>query len=306
MLVGNETHDDAGVFRLNADMALVQTVDFFTPVVDDPRQFGWIAATNSLSDIYAMGGTPLTALNLLALPAGTLAPEVVSEMLLGGQEAMAEARTSIVGGHSIDDPEPKMGYAVTGLVHPDHIWRNDTARSGDRIYLTKPIGTGVVVKAVKDGKASPAVAEAAAAMMATSNRLAKEAMHAVGDPNACTDVTGFGLLGHLWEMASGAGVRIQLWADAVPTLPGARELAEQGAFPQGSLRNWDYVAGHVAHGGSTGAREHLLADAVTSGGLLLSVPDSLTVAVERSFREANVPLWAIGDVISGPSGIDLV
>lgn len=303
VLVGNQSHDDAGVFRLSPDTALVQTVDFFTPVVDDPRLFGRIAAANSLSDIYAMGGTPLTALNLLATPAGVLDPAVVAEMLAGGQEVMTEAQTSIIGGHTIDDPEPKIGYSVTGLVHPDHVWRNDTAAVGQRVYLTKPIGTGVIVKAIKDGVADPKSADAAVEMMADINRQAREAIAATGDPGACTDVTGFGLLGHMWEMALGSGVRMALFCDAVPVLTGALELAEQDRFPAGSRRNWDFVAPHVS--GEAGPLEHLFADAVTSGGLLFTVPPTKVNALEENFRRHGAPLWAIGEVVTGPAGIEL-
>ncbi len=306
VLVGNETHDDAGVFQLTDTMALVQTVDFFTPVVDDPRQFGQIAAANALSDIYAMGGTPLTALNLLATPADSLPPGVVSAMLAGGQDVMKEADTSIIGGHSIDDNEPKMGYAVTGLVHPEHIWRNNTAKPGDRVFLTKPIGTGVVVKAIKDGIADATMTEAAVTMMRSLNRVAKEAIAAVGDPSACTDVTGFGLLGHLWEMAAGSGVRIRLRTSAVPLLPGALSLAEAGRFPRGSRRNWEYVAPHVDMRQEPGAREWLLADAVTSGGLLFTVPGTVATAIEDSFRNRRSMVWAIGEVVEGPAGIELI
>ncbi len=306
MLVGNETHDDAGVFRISDDMALVQTVDFFTPVVDDPRLFGRIAAVNSLSDIYAMGGTPLTALNLLATPADSLAPDVVSAMLAGGQEMMDRARASIIGGHSIDDPEPKMGYAVTGLVHPSHIWRNDTAKPGEIVFLTKPIGTGLIIKAIKDGTADRQTAEAAETMMATLNGPAQEAIRAaVGDPGACTDVTGFGLLGHLWELAAGSGVRIRLDSERVPVLPGARELAEQKAFPRGSLRNWEFVQEHVELDRVPGFREWLLADAVTSGGLLFTAPEESREELQSAFQERGLSLWEIGLVSPGAARVDL-
>lgn len=307
VLVGNHSHDDAGVFRLSEDSALVQTIDFFTPVVDDPVLFGRIAATNSLSDIYAMGGVPITALNLLATPAGVLDPKVVSQMLDGGQQVMDDAHTSIIGGHTIDDPEPKMGYAVTGLVHPDHIWRNDTAKPGDYLYLTKPIGTGVIIKAIKDGAVLPAVEKEAIEMMATSNRVAKDALvQVIGDPSSCTDVTGFGLLGHLWEMALGAGVRMTLGEASVPILKGARALAEQDQFPAGSRRNWDFVAPHVnVNHHPAGALEFLLADAVTSGGLLFTVPKSRHTVLEEGFKTRNVPLWRIGVVASGEPGIDV-
>lgn len=303
--MGNESHDDAGVFRISSDLALVQTVDFFTPVVDDPRLFGRIAATNSLSDIYAMGGTPCTALNLLATPADVLKPEIVSEMLIGGQEVMDEAHTAIIGGHTIDDPEPKMGYAVTGTVHPEHIWRNDTAKVGEWVYLTKPVGTGVIVKAIKDGCASEAVTEGVVAMMGKSNREAKEAIQGVGDPGACTDVTGFGLLGHLWEMALGARVRVALWPEQVPLLPGALELAEADAFPAGSRRNWAFVQPHLALKTGDAPRVRLFADAVTSGGLLFSLDEGRAAELERSFLQRQIPLYAIGRIIPGDTGIEL-
>ena len=305
VLVGNDTHDDAGVFRLTDSLALVQTVDFFTPVVDDPRIFGRIAATNSLSDVYAMGGTPLTALNLLATPAGGLAPEVVAEMLIGGQEVMAEAGVSVIGGHTIDDPEPKLGYAVTGTVHPDHIWRNSTARVGERLYLSKPIGSGVIVKAIKEGVATPDMSADVVAMMATSNRHVWESLRELGDPGACTDVTGFGLLGHLWEMAESSHVRIQVMQDEVPLLTGALSLAEKDFFPAGSRRNWDFVQAHVVRRNS-GPLSFLLADAVTSGGLLFTMGEARHQEVLQSFARLSVPLWAIGRVVKGAPGIELV
>ncbi len=306
VLVGTDTHDDAGVFQLTESVALVQTVDFFTPVVDDPRMFGRIAATNSLSDIYAMGATPLTALNLLATPAGVLEPEVVAEMLAGGQEAMAEAGVSVIGGHTIDDPEPKIGYAVTGTVHPDHIWRNSSARAGEYVYLTKAIGTGVIVKAIKEGVASPDVSAHAVAMMTESNRRAWAAIRTAGGPGACTDVTGFGLLGHLWEMAESSKVRVRVREAEVPILPGALSLAEKDFFPQGSRRNWEFVEPHLIGQRFFGPVAYLLADAVTSGGLLFTVPESRRQRLEESFSRHGVPLWEIGKVMEGEPGIELV
>ncbi len=306
MLVGNATHDDAGVFLLNETTALVQTVDFFTPVVDDPRLFGRIAAINSLSDIYAMGARPVTALNLLATPAGGIDPTIVAAMLDGGQEAMAEAHTSIIGGHTIDDPEPKMGYAVTGIVNPDHIWRNNTARAGDRIYLTKAIGTGVIVKAVKDGVADAGSADAAAVMMATSNADAQNAIAAVGDPTACTDVTGFGLLGHLWELTLASKTRAIVWENEVPIICGAESLAQKHGFPAGSVRNWEFVAPHLVNRQEPSLRRRLLADAVTSGGLLFTVPAEQARIVEESFQVKGVPLWGIGEMMAGTPTIELV
>ncbi len=304
VLVGHDTHDDAGVFQLTPSMALVQTVDFFTPVVDDPKLFGQVAATNALSDIYAMGATPLTALNLLAAPADRLAPEAIRQMLEGGQTVMDEHHTAVLGGHSIDDPEPKMGYAVTGIVDPARVWRNSTAQPGQRVYLTKPIGTGVLIKAIKDGIAEPEAAQACVAMMTQSNRGAYEAIRAaIGDPGACTDVTGFGLLGHLWEMAQAAGVAMEVWSQAVPVLPGARALAEAGRFPAGSRRNWDYVAPHVLERTGAPWQWQLLADAVTSGGLLFTAHPQAEGALQQAFQRQQVGLYPIGQVMDGAPGL---
>lgn len=301
VLVGNETHDDAGIYRLTADQALVQTVDFLTPVVDDPELFGKVAAANSLSDVYAMGGVPVTALNLLAVPEGVLSPQEVGAMLQGGQSILDQASCRLLGGHSIDDIEPKMGYAVTGLVHPDHIWRNSTAQVGNLLYLSKPIGSGVVIKAVKDGEASQEMTESVIAMMTTLNHAASEAIKTVGDPTACTDVTGFGLLGHSWEMAEGAGVAITIEASRVPVLPGARELADQGRFPSGSRRNLDYVRPHLDAEPKIGVNTlTLLADAVTSGGLLFTVKQENAAPLEAAFRQSKIPLYWIGWVEEGP------
>jgi len=205
LLIGTNTADDAGVYRISADLALVQTVDFFTPVVDDPYWFGAIAATNALSDIYAMGGTPLTALNIAAFPIGTLSLDILAEILRGGADKVREAGATIVGGHTVDDPEPKYGLAVTGLIHPDRILTNAGALPGDALVLTKPLGSGIATTAIKRGMASDELRDSAIALMATLNRAAAEAMLEVG-AHAATDVTGFGLLGHLGEMAAGSGL----------------------------------------------------------------------------------------------------
>lgn len=307
VLVGNETHDDAGVFRLDAERALVQTIDFFTPVVDDPETFGRIAAVNSLSDIWAMGGVPLTALNLLAVPQGVFRDEDLGAMLTGGETVMVQAGVSLLGGHSIDDSEPKMGYAVTGLVHPDHIWRNATARPGGLLYLTKPIGTGLIVKAVQAGTATEAATMAATGAMLTPNREAAEAIReAVGDPEAATDVTGFGLLGHLWEMCEASGVHAIVRAARVPLLEGSLALAEADAFPRGSRRNLDYVRAHLTAEGVPSSLLGLLADAVTSGGLLFTVLPEESHSLEDAFRRRSLPLWQIGEMTAGPPHITIL
>lgn len=304
VLVGNETHDDAGIYGLNPDQALVQTVDFLTPVVDDPELFGKVAAVNSLSDVYAMGGVPITALNLLAVPEGILSEGEIGAMLRGGQSILDLANCRLLGGHSIDDKEPKMGYAVTGLVHPDHIWRNSTAGSGDILYLSKPIGSGVIIKAIKDDQASPEMVNGVLRMMLTLNGTARDTIKLLGDPTACTDVTGFGLLGHTWEMAHGADVSIEIHASQVPILPGAYDLAQQGKFPSGSLRNRDYVASHldIAPGVDT-TTVTLLADAVTSGGLLFTVNEKNAASLETTFSRQQVPLYRIGRILPGPAKV---
>jgi selenide,water dikinase len=306
VLVGNATHDDAGVFLLRDDLAIVQTVDFFTPVVDEPRTFGAVAAANALSDVYAMGGEPLTALALSSFPA-ELPPRLLGEILAGGQEVMDAAGVAILGGHTVDDKEPKMGYAVTGQVDVAHIWRNSTAVPGDVLYLTKPVGSGVVVKAIKDQRAEPAWEEAAIRMMTETNRAARDLVRdAVGDPSACTDITGFGLLGHAWEMAWGSGVALRLRADAVPLLPGAAELARQDGFPAGSRNNYAYVAPHLEAAPSVPDwLRRLLADAVTSGGLLLAVAPTAAARLEAEAARRGQPLFRIGTVDEGPPRVIL-
>ncbi len=251
-----------------------------------------------------MGGIPITALNLLAVPEGVLSPEEVGAMLRGGQDILDEADCRLLGGHSIDDTEPKMGYSITGLIHPDHIWRNSTAQAGDVLYLSKPIGSGVVIKAIKDGETSRDVIEDVMAMMVTLNKEASETIRLVGDPTSCTDVTGFGLLGHAWEMAESANVRIELHVSAVPVVTGAQELARQGRFPSGSRRNLKYVAPHLDVSSSVDdAMLTLMADAVTSGGLLFTTREENAASMETTFSRLHVPLYRIGRVFPGPARI---
>jgi selenide,water dikinase len=270
VLVGTSTSDDAGVFRFG-DGALVATVDVFTPIVDDPYDYGRIAATNALSDVYAMGGKPLFALSFIAFPSRTLPLEIMSRILAGGAEVAKRAGIAIIGGHSIDDAEPKYGLAVIGSVDPERVVRNSTARAGDKLFLTKPIGTGVIAQSIKKGESPPGAAEAAIKSMTTLNDWACLAMVEVG-VNAATDVTGFGLLGHLLEMVRGSGVGARIEAGKVPLLPGAYELAAAGLVPGGSKRNYEHVAPHlVVEEGVDPTRRVLLADAQTSGGLLIAV-----------------------------------
>jgi selenide,water dikinase len=281
VLVGFDTADDAGVYRLTAECALVQTVDFFTPIVDDPYTFGAITAANSLSDVYAMGGRPLTALSLVAFPAkGDL--EELGEILRGGAAKMQEAGCVVVGGHSISDEEIKFGYAVTGSVHPERVWTNAGARPGDALVFTKRIGTGVISTALKRGLAREEDVRASIESMLTLNRRAAEALGGL-EPHGATDVTGFGLLGHAREMALASGVTLAIEAGVVRWLPGALEYAGAGAIPGGLKNNREFVSPCVeALCPVPEAVEHLLYDPQTSGGLLvaLSEADAATFLAE--------------------------
>jgi selenide, water dikinase len=297
-LVGHETHDDAAVYQLSATEAVVETVDFFTPVVDDPFLFGRIAAANALSDIWAMGARPLFALNLVGFPANKLPWEVLGEILRGGADAAAEAGAPILGGHSIDDPEPKYGMAVTGIVHPEKILRNVGARPGDRLVLTKPLGSGIVTTAIKKGVADAALVDRTVAVMAALNRRAGEVLAASGAVSALTDVTGFGLLGHAWEMAEGSGVAFRLSAGAVPVLDGVRALAEKDVAPGGTRANLAWVGPHVRFDASLDAAARLvLADAQTNGGLLAAIPRDRADEVLAALRGAGAHAWTIGEVV---------
>ena len=302
LLVGIQTSDDAGVYRLSDDLALVQTVDFFTPIVDDPYMFGAIAAANAVSDIYAMGGRPLTGLNLLAYPVATLDAEVVAAILRGGSDKLGEAGATIVGGHTIDDAEPKYGVAVTGTIHPDHIITNAGARRGDVLILTKPIGTGIITTALKAGRAPGDVVEAAVRGMARLNAAASAAMVAAG-ALAATDVTGFGLLGHLGEMAAASGVSARVSAGAVPVLPGTLELLGQGYIPGGSRRNLEYLGARARFAeGLAPDLPQLLADAQTSGGLLIAIAPESVDALLSTLREHGDGAAVIGEIGAGPAG----
>jgi selenide,water dikinase len=275
LIVGHESADDAAVYRLSDELAVVSTVDFFTPIVDDPYDFGRVAATNALSDVYAMGGTPLTALNLVAYSVDALGTGPLREILRGGADAAAAAGVAIVGGHSIDDAEPKYGLAVTGTVHPDRVMRNSTARPGDALFLSKPVGAGVVSTAVKRGVASIETAAAALEVMTTLNRDAAEAAVAAG-ASAMTDVTGFGLLGHLREMCEGSGVSAEVSSGAVPAIAGVMDLlgSESPPIAGGTQRNRDWVSAWVDWADEVSdERRWLLCDAMTSGGLLVAAPE---------------------------------
>ena len=294
-------------------MAIVQTVDFFTPIVDDPVDFGRIAAANALSDIYAMGAKPLLALNLVGFPTGKLGPEVLAEILKGGGEKLNEAGVVLAGGHSIDDPEPKYGLAVTGTVHPDRVVTNAGARPGDRLYLTKPIGLGIVTTALKRDLAGEDIIRLATEIMAELNRAAAEAMLEVG-VDACTDVTGFGLAGHASEMARASRVDLLIYAPRVPVISGAWDFLKHDAVPGGTKNNLRFLTdpdGGRASGLDDGplvvfdptlaaGTRTVFCDAVTSGGLLIAVPSDRAGALEAAFAARGVRgAVAIGEVVPG-------
>ena len=302
-LVGHETRDDAAVYQLGPTEAIVETVDFFTPVVDDPYWFGRIAAANAFSDIWAMGARPLFALNIVCFPVKRLPLEILAEILRGGSEAAAQAGALILGGHSIDDPEPKYGLAVTGVVHPERILRNVGARPGDQLLLTKPLGSGILSTAIKRGILPEAQVERVTAVMAELNRAAGEVFAASGAVHALTDVTGFGLLGHAWEMAEGSGAVLRFRASAIPLLDRVRELAGEGVVPGGSKANLEWVLPHVHFSeGVDAAWQQVLADAQTNGGLLAAVDPERTPRVLALLREVGVRAAHVGEVSPAPRG----
>ena len=287
VIVGFDTSDDAGVFRLNDETALVQTVDFFTPVADDPETYGRIAAINALNDVYAMGGKPLTALSVVCYPQkGDW--DVLEQILRGGQAAMNAEGVVILGGHSIDDPEIKFGYAVTGVIHPDKVVKNSGAKPGDLLVLTKPIGTGAVSTGVKFGKATAESVDAALAAMTTSAAEASKEMVEAG-ANGCTDVTGFGLIGHAYEMAKGSEVTLEIESEAVPLLPGVLDLIRQKMLTRGDKNNRTYVGETVRMSNGVSAEmQSALYDPQTAGGLLISIPAEGANALIAKLKGARV------------------
>jgi selenide, water dikinase len=309
LLVGFDNSDDAGVYRIGPDQALVQTVDFFTPMVDDPFDYGRIAATNALSDVYAMGGQPLTALTLVCYPQnGDKA--VLEQILLGGLSVMQSAGCTIVGGHSVADTEMKFGYAVTGLIHPSRILTNSSAQPGDALIFTKALGTGVISTALKQGKAKPAWIEAAIHSMTTLNRAAAEVITRPGfEVHAATDVTGFGLMGHGRELAFGSGAQLHIDTRAIRTLPGALEAIDLGCIPGGLIANRDFAECVVeVHSGATIATglRTLLFDPQTAGGLLISAAPQHAQAIVHELQRAGYPeTRLIGKVAEGPAKIVL-
>lgn len=303
IIVGIETADDAAVYRINEDMAIVQTVDFFTPIVDEPYWFGAISAANSLSDIYAMGAKPILGVNIAGFPSNRLPLSVLEEILKGAQEKASEAGISVIGGHTVEDTEPKYGLAVTGVVHPDKVVRNSTAKPGDVLVLTKPIGLGIISTAVKRGLAEQSTRRIARELMASLNREAAEAMMEVG-VNACTDITGFGLLGHLREMAAGSKVDVSISASTVPIIESARQLAGADVIPGGTKNNLSHVKPHLdVTDGVSEIDLYLLADAQTSGGLLISIPENRVDELMGRLDEKGVEqATIIGSVTDEGSG----
>ena len=298
-----ERAEDAGVYKLTGDLAIVQTVDFFTPIVDDAHQFGQIAVTNALSDVYAMGGRPLTALNIVCFPRDAMDISVLQDVLRGGMDKMHEAGVILVGGHTVEDPELKYGLAVTGTIHPDKVIQNCTARAGDKLILTKPLGTGIISTAIKGGKADEESVESIVRSMTALNRTASELMVEVG-VDACTDITGFGLLGHAGEMIEGSDVGMVIDAASVPCFPGAKKLAEMGMIPGGLRRNRDFRKNMVDIG--TNIPEFLqdiLFDPQTSGGLLIAVPENKASKLLDELHEKGVSeAVIIGDVVAQNKG----
>ncbi len=293
---------DAGIYRLAEDTALVQSVDFFTPIVDDPATFGRIAAANALSDLYAIGAKPLTALALAAFPTCSLGTEALTALLQGGAEAVAEAGAVIVGGHTVEDDEPKYGLAVTGLVDPRRMVTTIGCRPGDRLVLSKPLGTGILTTALKGEVLSETDLAEAIAGMSCLNRTASRVMLEIG-VSACTDVTGFGLLGHALEMAEASGVLLSIDAAALPVYPQVREMAEMGLIPAGSYNNREYYLPRVLAGEKLPAPTvDLLADPQTSGGLLMAIPAEKTDALLAALVAAGAQGWVIGRVDAGPAG----
>ena len=301
-MVGLETADDAGVYKINDETALVQTLDFFTPIVDDAYMFGQIGAANALSDVYAMGGKPLTVMNIVAFPINTLDKSILADILAGASDKVKESGATLVGGHSIDDQEPKFGLSVTGTIHPDRIRSNAGAKPGDRLILTKPIGVGILTTAIKQGILEKEDLDEVMNVMATLNKTAAEVMEKY-TVNACTDVTGFGLLGHTMEIAKGGNVGVTVTNRDVPVLKRAKELAEQNVIPGGTRKNRQWLADDIDYAENISEIDQLiLCDAVTSGGLLISVPEAEAEALQQELSENNVQSAIIGNVSNENAG----
>jgi selenide,water dikinase len=304
LIVGMEHAEDAGVYRLHADLAIIQTVDFFTPIVDDPFVFGQIAVTNALSDVYAMGGRPITAMNIVCFPIRKMAIGILREILRGGLEKMREAGVLLIGGHSVEDDELKYGLSVTGVIHPDRVLFNKGARPGDRLILTKPLGTGIVSTALKAGLADAALIARSVACMTTLNNTAAELMAKMDAIHACTDVTGFGFLGHALEMAEGSDVGMRIDAASVPFFPEIRPFVEEGIIPGGLIRNRKFREGQVEISpGCPDWRVDILFDPQTAGGLLIALPAGDAKHLLHEMHASGIAEAAIvGEVTASPKG----
>lgn len=308
LLVGIDYSDDAGVYRLTDELALIQTLDYFTPVVDDPYMFGQIAAANALSDVYAMGGTPITAMNIVGFQVKKIGAHVLADILRGGADKVREAGAVIVGGHSIDDAEPKYGLSVTGICHPEKFWANKGARVGDVLVLTKPIGVGIMTTAIKRGRASAADIETVSNTMAMLNRQAYEVFKDY-EIHACTDITGFGLLGHCYEMAKASEVCMELHVNRVPMLENTVIYAEEDIIPGGTKANHLWLENVVRYAENVSEpMQHVLCDAITSGGLLASMSFEDAEQAVRRLQECHVDARIIGEAseLQGATYIDVV
>ncbi len=296
LLVGHETSDDAGVYKLTDDIALIQTIDYFTPIVDDPYKFGQIAAANALSDVYAMGGEPKTVLNIVGYPVKKLGPDILSEILRGSADKVKEAGAITVGGHSVDDAEPKFGLSVTGIVHPDLFWRNVGAKPGNLLVITKPIGVGITTTGIKRGVVTPEQEEIVTETMAMLNKTAAEALKPF-HPYAVTDVTGFGLMGHASEVARGSDVSLEFSLSKIPVLQGTFELAKQGVVPGGSKSNHKWLVNDIEYCDIEFDEQLVLCDAITSGGLLVALDEAEAYQyIEALYQRGHMVAEIIGRV----------
>lgn len=301
VIVGLDRADDAGVYKISDDLALIQTVDFFTPVVDDPYWFGQIAAANALSDVYAMGGTPKTAMNLVAFPVKEMELEILRQIIQGGLDKLTEAEVVLIGGHSIEDKELKYGLSVTGFVHPERVITKKNLRPGDRLVLTKPLGTGIVNTAIKARMASADLTDKVTRLMASLNRDATAIMSRF-DVHACTDVTGFGLLGHLAEMVYGSGMSVQVFSEKVPVIPEALEFASMGLIPAGAYKNREFRESMITFAESVDrSRQDVLVDPQTSGGLLISTSGDQADTLVKALQDEGISdTTEIGEILKDP------
>ena len=295
-MVGLDSPDDGGVIDIGNGIRVVQTVDFFTPILDNPFDWGKVAAANALSDIYAMGGTPISSLQLVSWPREDLSFEILSEVLKGGLEIMQSAGCNIIGGHSIDDKEPKYGFAVTGIIN-DAIYKKRNLQVGDKLFLTKPLGSGIISSAIKKNIASEKAISEATEVMTTLNDKALEAAKEL-NANAITDVTGFGLLGHLIEMIGDSEVTVNIYLDNVPVIEHAKEYFNNGVYPSGSKRNFDSAKENIIYSDDQESFVKILSDAQTSGGLLISAPNDNSIDLDDISDRLGLNIWEIGDIVS--------